>query len=621
VAQVLEIPEAPGRSLLATLTGALKTRRLLLVLDNCEHLLAACATLVATLLQGCPDVTLLVTSREGLGVAGEQRYGVSALAVPDPRRLPATDLVGAYEAVRLFVARAQERQPQFVLTAQNARAVAAVCARLDGLPLAIELAAARVGSLPVQAIAARLDDRFLLLTGGARTAPRRHQTLRAALAWSWDLLAAPERALLRRLAVFTGGWTLSAAEAVCAGEGLTAWEVLDGLDGLVNRSLVQVDEAAEAARYTLLETVRQFAWEQLAAAGGAAELRDRHLAYFLALAEETAPRLTGAEQRAWIERLEIEHENLRAALRWAQGRGFATALLRLAAALWRFWYLRGYLSEGRTWLESALSLAADDAVPSLAGHDVPGERRAWAMARHGAGVLAWTQGDRARATALAEKALERWRALGDTAGMAPTLNLLGLVAIDQGDWSRAAAALEESLALHRAGEDRWGIANALHNLGTVARRQGDPVCAAALYEESLALRRTLGDAAGLAISSKDRGMLAVEQGDDARAVASFRQGLTLAASLGDTVRIAECLEGLAMVAAGQGRAAPATELLAAATALRERVHAPIAPADEGDHDRLTATLRADLGAAFDATWATGHEALWERLVESTFTMF
>jgi len=319
VAQVLGLYEAPGRSILETLCDYCSGRRMVLVLDNCEHLLAVCAQLSGALLRAAPELRILATSREPLRVTGEQCYRVPSLSAPDPRRLPAGELIGAYEAVRLFVQRAQEQRPDFALDERNTRAVAEVCARLDGIPLAIELAAARTGGLGVEAIAARLDDRFRLLTGGARGALPRQRTLQATLDWSYDLLGGSEQSMLHRLAVFAGGWTLGAAEAVCAGEGIEEREVLDLLGGLVGKSLVQVQEAGGEARYGLLETVRQYAGERLAA-GGADLPRDRHLRWCLALAEEAEPELKGREQERWLARLEAEHDNLRAALGGA-GRG------------------------------------------------------------------------------------------------------------------------------------------------------------------------------------------------------------------------------------------------------------------------------------------------------------
>jgi predicted ATPase/transcriptional regulator with XRE-family HTH domain len=380
-AQILGVREEVGRPLTASIADHLKEKRLLLVLDNCEHLVAACAALASALLRTCPHLHILATSREALEVAGEHRYRVPSLPVPDLTHLPPPERLVESAAVALFLARAQERRADFALTAQNAQAVAQVCVRLDGIPLAMELAAARVDSLSVEGIAARLDNRFRLLTGGARDALPRQRTLRATLDWSYDLLSEPEQALLDRLAVFAGGWTLAAAEAVCVGEGVEGWEVLDLLGSLVNKSLVQTEEAGGEVRYELLETVRQYGQERLAVAGGAAAVRDRHLAWCLALAEKAAPHLTGPEQGGWLTRLETEHDNLRAALVSARETGADELGLRLAAALSHFWYIRSYCSEGRGWLEAALARGGS-AWPT-----------ARARALNGAGNLARQQGD------------------------------------------------------------------------------------------------------------------------------------------------------------------------------------------------------------------------------------
>jgi non-specific serine/threonine protein kinase len=479
VTQVLGLREESERPLPATLAGYLQDKRLLLVLDNCEHLVAACAALASMLLQVCPRLCLLATSREALGVSGERRYRVPPLTAPDPRHPLPVDLVGRYEAVRLFVARAQERQPAFALSARNARAVAAVCTRLDGIPLAI---------------AERLAARFRLLTGGPRDAPARQRTLRATMDWSWDLLVAPQQFLLRRLAVFgAGGWTLATAEAVCAEEGIEAQAVLDLLDGLVNKSLVQLSEREPAARYGVLETVLQYAAERLAVDGAA--WRDRHLAWCVSLAEEAALALAGSAQGAWLARLEAEHDNLRAALRWAGERGAGDLGLRLAGALWRFWKLRGYLSEGRGWLEAV-----------LAGDPAPTAARGAAL--HGAGALALDQGAHARARKLLEESLALGRALDDRQRVAAALNSLGNLAFRLGEYRRAGDAYEQNLALQRELADRWGIAASLNNLGLVAQRQGEYGRAAALYEESLALKRAVGDTRAAALTLNNLGQLA-----------------------------------------------------------------------------------------------------------------
>ena len=386
VAAAVGVREEPGRPLPATLTDALRPKRLLLVLDNCEHLLDACARLADALLRACPHVRVLATSREALGLAGETAWRVPSLTVPDvadTQHAPDVADVARYAAVRLFADRAAAVQPEFVLTDENAAAVAQICARLDGIPLAIELAAARVRVLPPRQLLERLDDRFRILTGGSRTALERHQTLRAAVDWSYDLLTEPERALFARLAVFAGGWTLEAAEQVGAGEGIESPEVLDLLTRLADQSLVVAQEQPDGtARYRLLESLRQYGRDKLAARAEAPAVRDRHLAHFLALAERADPGLYGPDAPAWIERLEVEHDNLRAALDWAlgpaAGQGQAARGLRLAGALEYFWFLRVHRREGLARLQQAL--AHTDDAPSAAR----------AQALYSAGALATT---------------------------------------------------------------------------------------------------------------------------------------------------------------------------------------------------------------------------------------
>jgi predicted ATPase/class 3 adenylate cyclase len=481
VLETLGTREEAGRPLLATLTDHLHEKRVLLVLDNCEHLVAACAALAEAVVRRCPGVRVLATSREALAVAGEHRYRVPSLPVPDLAHRTPPERLAEAAAVALFVARARERRADFALTAQNAQAIAAVCARLDGIPLAIELAAARVDSLGVEGIAARLDDRFRLLTGGPRSALPRQRTLRAALDWSYELLCAAEQLLLDRLSVFAGGWTLAAAEAICAGDGIAEWEVLDLLGSLVNKSLVQAEEAAGELRYGLLETVRQYGHERRAASGELARVRDRHLAWSLALAEEAAPHLQGAaDQVIWLERLGAEHDNVRAALRWARECGAAEEGLRLAGVLGYFWSLRGYLGEGRGWLEGALA----------AGAGAPAAVRATALAA--AGDLAQWHGDFRQGVALFEESLALARAQGDTRRSAATLEGLAFVLERQGDYARATRVAEEALALSRALGDQAGMAAALSHLAVVAGSQGEYVRATSCHDESLALWRDVG---------------------------------------------------------------------------------------------------------------------------------
>ena len=394
VASVLGVREQAGSSLLDRLTTFLQPKHLLLLLDNCEHLLVACAALVDALLRVCPRLTILATSREALGIGGEWPWRVPSLSLPDPRGRLTLEQAAACEAVQLFVQRAQVVRPDFALSEHQVILAAQACRRLDGIPLAIELAAARLSALSLDQLAARLEDRFQLLTGGSRTALPRQQTLRATLDWSYDLLDEPERLLLRRLTVFAGGWTLEAAEAICAGEGIAPEAVLDLLAGLVNKSLVLLEEGRTGARYRLLETVRQYGREKLEAAGEAPRLRDSHLDWYLAFAEQAALRIGGAEREVWLERLEVELENLRTALHWSSmEEGRQEAGLRLAAALEDFWYIRGYASEGRRWLEGLLERG---------GAAVPAGLRARAV--EVLALLTYYQGDYAQAMRLFEAA-------------------------------------------------------------------------------------------------------------------------------------------------------------------------------------------------------------------------
>ena len=522
VALALGLREEPGRSVMETLRDHCGGRCLLLVLDNCEHLTSASMALASALLRAAPDLRILATSREALGVQGERRYQVLPLSVPDLEHLPSPELAGSYEAVRLFVTRAQERRDAFALTTANARAISEICARLDGLPLAIEMAAARVGSMPVAAIADRLDDRFRLLTTGARDLHTRQRTLRATLDWSWDLLGERERALLGRLSIFAGGWTLGAAEAVCGCDGQESWAVLDALDTLVGMSLVQVDERGAAARYGLLETVRQYATERLEERSELVEVRARHLSYFVDLAEEAVPDLIGGkEQRVWLDRLEVEHDNVRAALAGALDHGYGDAGLRLAGAMWRFWLLRTYFGEGRRWLERLLLLMPEMPTPSRA------------TALLGVGWLACRQGAMDQAVTYMAQSLALFRALGDRHGEVEALTRAGAVSWERGEY--AAARLQGDVALVSARQlgDPASIALALHHRGDAAYKLGELQVAQDFYSESLAIRRTLGDRVGMSEMLNNLGGLLADSGSYEAAVAMFAESLTLARQVGD----------------------------------------------------------------------------------------
>jgi predicted ATPase/class 3 adenylate cyclase len=656
VAAAVGVREAPGRPVLATLTDALKPRRLLLVLDNCEHLLDACARLADALLRACPHLRLLCTSREALGIAGEAAWRVPSLPVPAdggaaPPAPGAAGLAG-YAAVRLFAERAAAVRPGFALTADNAAAVAQVCARLDGIPLAIELAAARVRVLPPPQLLARLDDRFRLLTGGSRTALERHQTLQATVDWSYALLTEPERTLFARLAAFAGGWTLEAAETVGAdpddadGDGIAAGAVLDLLTRLADKSLVVADEQPDGtARYRLLETLRHYARQKLAARGAAVDaLRRRHAAHYLALAEEAAPHLTGPQQLAWLERLAAEQDNLRAALRWSLDDGAAAAGLRLAVALDQFWFLRRHVAEGRAWLAELLAApgaAARDApraralvaagrLAMLAG-DAPqgrallgegltlaraaGEAAVAALALASLGWVSRARGDYAAARPLFEEALAIFRRLGDRWGVAEMLSSLGRLTHWQGDSAAAHALCEEALATGRRLGDRREIAQALEGLGEVASTTGDPAAARGLLDESLAGFRELGDQTGVASVQILLGRLALCGGGTVAGRDWFAAGLRAAQEADYLWRLVEALEGLAATAVAEGRLARALRLAGAAAALREPGELRPAPAEREQLERWLAPARAALHAdEAAAAWTEGRAMPLERAV-------
>jgi len=533
----LGLREHPGRSALAIVSAFLQPKRALLFLDNCEHLIQACAQMVETLLRTCPTLYVLATGREALGVAGETLYLVPTLTTPN--YAPA-DIVTLprYEAVRLFVERAQTAMPSFRLTNDNMVAVAQICHQLDGIPLALELAAARVKALRVQQIAARLaaHEQFRLLTTGNRTALPRHQTLRALIDWSYNLLVELERVLLRRLAVFTGGWTLEAAEAVCVGDGVKADAVLDLMNQLVNKSLILAKrEQGQEVRYHILETIRQYASERLLEAGEFEQLRCRHLDFFLRWAERVEPEVRGQQQLQWLDQLEVENDNLRAALEWSLAQAeFGEASLRLASALLLFWSRRDHMSEGRAWLARA-----------LAGHTAPSVSAARAKALYVAGSLAHWQGDNA-ATALLEESARLWQTFG-TAGknsLAYALTALSQVRQQGGDRATARSLASEAVGLFREQDDRWGLAYALSNLGMAIRDHEEFALARSVLNESVAIWRYLGDLWGRKLATQFLGFVAMRQGDYEITQSHFADCLAIARKLGDQEAVAIALYGL-----------------------------------------------------------------------------
>ncbi|HZH98642.1 MAG TPA: NB-ARC domain-containing protein, partial [Fimbriimonadaceae bacterium] len=471
MAQALQVKQGAGQSVAEALKQDLRERQLLLVLDNFERLLGAGPPL-AQLLAACPRMKVLVTSRVVLRLQGEHNYEVPPLTLPPAGHRPSPEQLGRYEGIRLFMQRAQAANSHFTIATENAPAVVELCQRLDGLPLAIELAAARVRLLPPEAVLARLGNRLGLLTGGARDLPHRQRTLRATLDWSYDLLSVAERSLFARLAVFVGGWTLEAAEAVCdVGDEA---EVLQHMSALVDKSLVQQQASIRhEPRFAMLETVREYALERLEESGELERLRRQHTSYFLELAEEEERASQGPLQGAWLDRLEAEHDNLRAALAWSLfPQGDTEMGLQLTGALSHFWYVREHHSESRMWLQSALERTSDATA-------------ARAKVLVGAGRLAWFQGELARANTLLEESHSLYQDLGDNVGATFALLVLGRIAVSQGNRRRGEALVEESLVLFRQQGNLWGIARALIVLGDGALFEGDVDRATAKFQKSL----------------------------------------------------------------------------------------------------------------------------------------
>ena len=567
IAVALGVHEQPGQPIRESLVASLRSRRLMLLLDNCEHLIADCAGLTEELLLACPGLVVLATSREALGVPGEVAWRVPSLGTPGPAGLAAerddpVALLLASEAAQLFCQRARSAEPGFAATAKNAAAIAEICWRLDGIPLALELAAGRIKVLSVEQVAARLDDRFGLLTGGSRTALPRQQTLRATLDWSHNLLSDPERAVLRRASVFAGGFALEAAEAVCGFTAVAPDQVLDLISQLADKSLVVVDRLGGETRYRLLETVRQYGHERLVEAGEAEAARDRLAEWCLALAERAEAGLTGPEQPDWLRRLEPELDNLRAALTWSQRRTSGVEL-RLAGSMWRFWRMRSYYAEGRAWLEGAL------------GREPEGSA-ARAKALLGAGILAYEEGDTPNALAMLEESAAWWRQAGAKAQLGHTLHDLGICLFRAGqDVERTRAAWDESLVLLREVGDERGVACSLWFLGGLAARTQEHARGRALLDEAVQLFRGVGDAWGLSQVLALLGTVLLVQRDVPGARRAEEEALEIARRLGSRWGIAAALRNLARVTASEGDPESAGGLLLESARIFQEIGSPV----------------------------------------------
>ena len=543
IAQTLDIHEArDGRPILESLKDYLRDRHMLLVLDNFEQVVSA-GPVVAQLIAAGPRLKVLVTSRTLLRVRGELELPVMPLELPERRQALDAQRLSQYAAVELFIQRAQAVKPDFAVTNESAPAIAEICYRLDGLPLAIELAAARIKILSPQALLARLERSLEVLRGGPRDLPARQQTLRSTIDWSYNLLAEHARVLFRRLSVFVGGWTLEAAEAACNATGDLDVDVLDEMESLIDNSLLKWrEEAGGEMRFGMLETIREYARERLSESGEEDSLRERHAGYYLTLAESIQPRLQTAERRRWLDRLEIEHDNMRAALEWSRlDRCDASLGLRLSGVLAWFWQTRAYLHEGRKHLEAA-----------LARPDAAARTTARATALYGAGVLAWSLGDFAVARAQIEECIAIAREVGDQRLAAYALTQLGLVIVSQGDVEGASSLYAEALKLFREVMHIWGEAFALTWLAEATLVSDHPLMAQPLYEEGLALWRKVGDPWGTGIALLVLSALAFAQGDMAKSRALVEEGTTLLQEAGDRWTLSFGIAGLGDVLLWEG---------------------------------------------------------------------
>ncbi|MGC4043461.1 MAG: tetratricopeptide repeat protein [Armatimonas sp.] len=597
-AKALGISEEPDRPLGETLADTLAPRSLLLVLDNCEHVLEASAALAYDLLSACPDLRILATSRQALDVMGEQVYRVLSLLVPpEDSELSDTHRLLEYDAIQLFTERASRVSSTFRLNARNAPAVVDICRQLDGIPLAIEMAAARMRALSVTEINSRLDNRFRLLTSGNRGVLPRHQTLRALIDWSYDHLSEAEQALLRRVSLFAGGWTSEAAEAVCTDTLTQNTDTLDLLSSLADKSLLVIDAQDDTTRYRLLETVRQYGLDRLTETDELLLFKERHRDYFLTLAETARNNMFGPEQVHWLATLDAEYDNLRQALAFCrEDTRSGEPGLRLSAALWNYWPKRGYFTEGRAYYAAAL--AHPDAVGA--------RTRERADALNGAGVLAFYQGDYAAAAPLHEEGHALCRELGDTRGTAMALANWGNVAAVQGDYATARARYEEALVTWRELNDTKRIATILNNLGNVVTEQGDYEAARRLQEESLEIEREHGNRQGVATSLNNLGILAEERGDYPAARALYEESLSIHRELGMRSTEASNLCGLGNVALKEGNTQLSYDLCLESLTIRREL---------GDRWGIPISLLSLAAAALElGDRATAHSLMHESLL-------
>src|SRR5215213_3923219 len=591
IAQVLDLREQPGRALTDTLVELLFSRHVLLLFDNCEHVIASAAQLADTLLRACPQVHILATSRERLNLPGEVTWRVTSLATPAPAAPPST--IQQAEAVRLFTARAAAIHSQFTLDEHTAAIVAHICRRLDGMPLAIELAAARSAGMTVDELAERLDHRFQLLINSSRTAPQRHQTLRATIGWSYALLSPVEQILLRRLAVFTGGWTLDTAEAVCADAHMLREDVTLGLLRLVDMSLVLADQQHSDTRYSMLETIRQYAHDRLHASGEQEQIQARHLDAFARLTDEATLHVYDAEQATWFHRLEIELPNLRSAFSWGIASGHADRVLHMVGAIALFSGRRAHVSESCIWIERALATSHSRGVDRVA-------------ALAGLGRLERLRGNFVAARTHLEASVVLAQTAGSVVDLGRSLQLLGEVAGSQGQYDEARQLLEQSRNLAQAAGYAPLLMAALTVLGEIARTQGDDAAAEPLYREALDLARERSDAWRCSVLLQNLGHINAHRGDLGGALRCFQESLAIEQQINSLWNTAHTLAGLAGTLGWLSRPALAARLFGAAEQILATLGTPLDFADQAEFERNLAYARSQLDeAAFSTAHATG----------------
>lgn len=641
------------RSVLEVLIDYLRAKTLLLILDNCEHLIEACAQISEALLQACPKLRILASSREALGLTGEVAYRVPSLTAPNPENLPPLDQLRNADSIRLFIERAATAKPGFTLTDVNAFSLAQICYRLDGIPLAIELAASRVKVLSTEQIAARLDDRFRLLTGGSRTALPRQQTLRAMIDWSYSLLSEQEKKLFRRLAVFVGGWTLEAAEAICSEESKGV-DVLDLLTRLVDKSLVVIEETIEEIRYHRLETIRQYSREKFLETEEVEEIRDRHLAYYVRFAELADEKLKSGEQLIWQNRMSAEADNLRAALAWGLSRNPESAL-RIAGAANLFWTAGGYSAEGFRWTQKALEQVEKTPVPE----DITNEQRMIARAKALCGQtrLYLSLGDNANAKQVAEESVSLYRQTQDRRGLAFALVVLAYPLEFLGERFQAEAALQESYSIGRAEGDVYIICRALNRLGHVivdlyhdldlaqryveeslrlakeaglrsqeaqafeilgftAIHRNDHETARSHLKESARVYEEIGAPFNVILEKSNLAHLERKLGNHIEALEYYRETIVAFRDMGQTGAVAHQLECFGFIALAQREYERALQLFASANALRERSRTPMTPDEQTFFDDQLKSLREKMDMVkFDSLWSNGHAMKMEQAIQ------